>query len=102
MLRATSLKRSVGLLQHITSPSCTRRCLSIANSSTSSTVSTLRYQRRQCLQTSTRVQDQYLQGYKDIDRYHGKYPNRTHMCGDLRPGDKDQKVVLCGWAQPSR
>ncbi|KAI8338024.1 tRNA synthetases class II-domain-containing protein [Chlamydoabsidia padenii] len=59
-------------------------------------------QRQRCFHNTAIKHDQHLQGYKDTDRYHGKYPNRTHMCGDLRPGDQDKQVVLCGWAQPSR
>ncbi|KAI8096502.1 tRNA synthetases class II-domain-containing protein [Halteromyces radiatus] len=57
--------------------------------------------RRSFIVTS-RVQDQHLHGYKDVDRYHGQYPTRTHMCGELRPSDQNKHVVLCGWAQPSR
>ncbi|KAI9488798.1 tRNA synthetases class II-domain-containing protein [Zychaea mexicana] len=45
---------------------------------------------------------QELRGYNDRDRYHGQYPRRTHLCGDLRADHEGQQVVLNGWVHSPR
>ncbi|KAI8367162.1 tRNA synthetases class II-domain-containing protein [Choanephora cucurbitarum] len=52
--------------------------------------------------TTLTRKEQYLHGYNDNERYHGNYPSRTHYCGHLRASNEGERVVLCGWALPSR
>lgn len=41
-------------------------------------------------------------GYRDSDRFHGNYPQRTIKCGQLTTSNEGERVVLSGWVQSPR
>lgn len=62
--------------------------------------------RRQRLHASCQIRSKQhepsMVGYRDSDRFHGSYPQRTIKCGHLGAKNEGERVVLTGWVQTPR